>query len=152
MQLIAELQLPTPEIGSAPCSGSGCMGAVGMPVWLWTQPWQTYSDTAAIRIYELTLTATPVRVDWSMGDGSVISCTSAGTPYQTSYGITESPTCGYMYERTSANQPGQAYTLGATLTYEVTWSGVVSGSTMHTLSDSVPVRIGEYQTVITYNG
>lgn len=152
LQLVSELQLPEPQVGSAPCSGPGCMGAVGMPVWLWTQPWQSVTDTATIRIYELTLTATPVRIDWSMGDGSVVSCTSAGTPYLTSYGITESPTCGYTYERTSANQPGQAYTLEATLTYQVTWSGVVSGSTQHTLSDSAPVRIGEYQTVITHNG
>lgn len=150
MQLVAELNLPDPEIGSAPCSGSGCMGAVGLPVWLWTQPWQTYTDTAVIRIYEITLTATPIQVDWSMGDGSVVTCTNAGTPYLVGYGVTDSPTCGYKYMRTSDNQPGLAYTLGATMTYQVTWSGVVSGQTTTTTTQNTPVRIGEIQTVINY--
>lgn len=151
LELVAQLDLPAPEIGSAPCSGPGCMGAVGLPVWLWTQPWQTYSDTAAVRVYEVTLTATPAYVDWTLGDGTVLRC-GEGTPYLVSYGIVESPTCGHIYERTSADLPGQAYTLTGRFTWDVSWSGVVSGSTTTTTEQSVPVRIGEYQTVITYAG
>lgn len=147
IELIAELQLPTPEIGSAPCSGGTCMGAVGLPVWLWTQPWETRHDSITIRGYTLTLTATPTQVHWSMGDGGAVTCTTAGIPYYASYGITHSPECGYMYTTTSAAYPGQAFTLEATMTYRVEWSGIISGSIDHTMTSSIPIRIGEYQTV-----
>ncbi|WP_114906783.1 hypothetical protein [Ornithinimicrobium murale] len=149
--LIAQLQLPTPEIGSAPCSGAGCMGAVGLPVWLWTQPWQSYTDSVTIRGYTLTLTSTPIRANWSMGNGDQVTCTTSGSPYDPAFGISESPDCGYVYQVTSADRPGQSFALTADLTYLVEWSGVVSGATEHTMSSTVPIRVGEYQSVVTDN-
>lgn len=149
LQLVAELDLPEPGIGSAPCTGPGCMGAVGMPVWLWTAPWSTYTDSASIRGYTVVLTATPSHIDWDLGDGTALRC-GQGTPYDTSYGITSSPTCGHTYHVTSADQPAQAYPITATMTWNVTWSGAAAGSTTTSTTQTVPVRIGEYQTVITY--
>lgn len=152
IELIVELQLPTPQIGSAPCSDTGCMGAVGLPVWLWTQPWETYTDSVTIRGYTLSLTATPVRATWSMGDGTTLSCMTSGTPYDTAFGIVESPDCGHVYQTTSSGQPDQAFLLTADLTYLVEWSGVVSGSIEHTMSSMTPIRVGEYQSVVEYSG
>lgn len=116
------------------------MGAVGMPVWLWT---------VTVRGYLITVTATPSRVDWDMGDGVGVTCTTAGTPYDPSYGLAPSPDCGHIYQVISASRPGQAHPVTATMTWQVTWSGDATGTTVTTTTDSTQIRIGEYQTVIT---
>lgn len=143
------LILTEPGIGSAPCTYDGCMGAVGVPVWLWTDPWEPLTEEVTLRGYSITATATPTRVDWSMGDGSGITCTTAGTPFSTSYGFVESPDCGYIYQQQSDNQPGRTFTVTGTMTWDVQWVGAATGSTATTTDDSIAVMIGEYQTVNT---
>lgn len=46
----AKIRLAKPNIGSAPCAGTGCQGSVGVPVWLWTQalPSQSESDRKSV--------------------------------------------------------------------------------------------------------
>lgn len=117
-------------------------------MWLWTDPWEPQVEVVTIRGYSIQATATPTQVTWSMGDGGSVTCGSAGTTYTKSYGFTESPDCGYMYEKTSGNQPGQAFTVTADMLWDVTWVGAASGSTTTNTTESADVRIGEYQTVI----
>lgn len=142
---VATLKLPNPEIGSAPCTGPDCMGAVGVPVWLWTQPWTPKTTTAAIRGTRITATAKMTKVTWAMGDGATVTCNDAGTPYQDVYGFKKSPDCGYLYTKTSANEPGMRYPLTATATWIVTWTGDEVGATTTTTLATVRVMIGEYQ-------
>lgn len=142
---LATLDLPTPKIGSAPCTGPDCMGAVGVPVWLWTQPWTPKTTTAAVRGTKITATAKVAKVTWSMGDGGTVTCKSPGTPYRGSYGFEESPDCGYMYTKTSADMPGMRYPVSATATWNVTWAGDETGSTTTTTRATVQVMVGEYQ-------
>lgn len=146
---VATLHLPKPHIGSAPCTGQDCMGAVGVPVWLWTQPWPTPTATATIRGVSITATAHITKVTWSMGDGQSVTCDSRGTPFDTAYGFTDSPDCGYRYQHTSADQPDMRYPVTATATWRVTWDGDETGTTTTTTLATTRLAIGEYQTVIT---
>lgn len=140
----AKLELDKPTMGTAPCTGQGCVGRVGVPVWLWTQEWQSKSVTATAGPHSITLTATPSKVVWSLGDGQSVTCTSAGTKYEKSMGWASSPDCGlsHGYKRMGH------YTMTATMTWDVSWSGSLTGSETMTTSSSSPVRIGEIQVVV----
>jgi len=85
-----------------------------------------------------------------MGDGEAVTCASPGTPYVRSEGSVMSPSCGYRYERSSAQQQGAAYTVTATTTWAVTWSGGgETGALTVTRSSTAQVRIGELQVLVS---
>lgn len=136
-----------PRIGSAPCTSAGCEGTVGVPVWLWTDPWQAETAEATAGPYTVTATATPIQVVWSLGDGQTITCTTPGTPYnQAQHGWSSSPDCGGMYSRTGT------YAITASMTYRVEWTGADTGQDDIVVTSSTrPFRVGEYQVVITTN-
>ena len=78
-QAINSITLDLPAIGSAPCTTEGCMGAVGVPVWLWINGgFPTRSATAAAGGLSVTVTATMTSVDWNLGDGNAIHCATPG--------------------------------------------------------------------------
>ena len=145
-----QLRAAPAKIGSAPCAMTepGCIGgAVGVPVWLWTQqPWTPQTATATAGPYTVTAVARPTSVTWNLGDGQRLTC-QRGTPYELSWGFRDSPDCGTRYERVGK------YSITATMTYDVTWSGADTGSaTIQSAPTSVPVDIGEYQVVIHHSG
>lgn len=148
---VAQLQLPTPQIGTAPPSKEDVIGLVGVPVWLWTDPaqWRPISATAAVPGLSVTAVAEIGSITWDMGDGTDVVCTGPGTPYERSYGDQESPDCGHVYTRTSGGLPDDSYTITATATYDITWSGATSGSTTRERSASTTLPIGEAQVIIT---
>lgn len=140
----ARLHLAPPAIGSAPCTDPGCMGAVGVPVWLWVRGGlPTQSATASVRGVSVTITARMSGINWSMGDGSVVRCTGPGTPYDLSMGWAQSPDCGYKYTAKGV------YTLTATATWQVTFSGAYTATETTTSQNTTTVRIGEYQALVT---
>lgn len=146
---IAKLKLEVPGIGSAPCTEDGCMGAVGVPVWLWVNnPWREKTARAEIGSGQIVATARPRHVDWDLGDGTRLRC-EQGTPYQESYGWAESPDCGHMYQETSEDQPGQRYTVTADLVWDVKVTGAVDVGFSIATRSSVHPAIGEYQSVVT---
>lgn len=144
---VARLPLPEPRIGIAPRARPGSMGLVGLPVWMWTPPaqWRPRSVTAAVPGQAVTATAKLESIDWHMGDGSTVTCHGPGTPFEVSYGITMSPDCGYRFEHTSADQPGQQYRVTATAHYHISWSGAAAGAADRSVSSSVAIRVGELQ-------
>jgi len=143
-----KLTVPKPEIGSAPCHDSAdCKGAVGLPVWLWTQPWEAQTATATAGPYTVTATATPVGVDWSMGDGGNVHCSTEGTPFDPSMGMRQSPDCGYPHYAKRGS-----YTVTATLTTQVVFSGAYQGQQDVTTTNAVQTNIGEYQALIARIG
>lgn len=125
------------------------MGAVGVPVWLWTQPWPAQSATASVGGISVTVTAKISKVTWSMGDGSKVVCGTRGTPFDVSMGFKDSPDCGYRYQKTSAQQPGQKYLVTATALWNVAWSGAYIANTTVTTSSPTALSIGEYQVLVT---
>lgn len=101
----------------------------------------------------MSATATLSSIVWNMGDGTSVTCNGGGTAYVAADGSSESPTCGHTYQKTSADQSGQEYTVTATATWNITWSGGgQSGSQTVTFSDSTKLRIGEAQVLLTGTG
>ena len=117
-----QLWLPTPEIGSSPPGPQ----LVNLPVWLWLEPdsWAPESATVSVPGVSVTATATPVRVVWSMGDGTEVTCHSAGTPFPARADpVAPSPDCGHTYRFSSQDRFGGAFPVRATQFWSVTWSG-----------------------------
>jgi hypothetical protein len=155
-QAVDAMGLQAIEIGIVPEATPGSMGLVGLPTWMWVdQPSEnTYgpiSRTVAAGGVSVTATAEVNSIVWSMGDGRSVTCTTAGTPYADSYGRQSSPDCGHTYTRTSAGQPGGAYTVAATSSWTITWAGGGQTGTIDDISftQQAQVQIGELQVIQT---
>ena len=117
------LRLPDPVIRSSPAPGA--LQLTQLPVWLWVAAgaWQPQSKTAQVPGEAVTATATPVAAVWSMGDGATVACKGPGTVFGGGNPAAASPTCGYTYDQSSAGQPGGAYPVTVTITWDITWHG-----------------------------
>jgi hypothetical protein len=151
-QAVRLLPISGPAIGMAPELGK--TGLVGLPVWLWTsvsaRTWGPATATAAVPGLSVTATARATKLVWDMGDGHKVTCANPGTPYTRSRGAGMSPTCGYRYVRSSAQQRGAAFTVTAITTWAVTWSGGgETGALTVTRSSTARVRIGELQVLVS---
>lgn len=150
-QALSMVHLDRPSIGSAPCTDVGCQGTVGVPVWLWTQPWTAQRATATVRGVSVTVQAEITSVTWTMGDGGVVRCASPGTAYDVAMGWQDSPDCGYRYmkaSRTRANPYG-VYTVTATAHWRIVWTGAYRSSAEVITRSSVNIPVTEVQVVIT---
>ncbi|MEV4617032.1 ATP/GTP-binding protein [Kitasatospora sp. NPDC049258] len=150
-QAADRMRLTGPEIGMAPAPGK--TGLVGMPAWMWTtvSPTTWGPNTASVTAGAVTVTATAhaSRIDWSMGDGHTVTCTSAGTPYDASYGGKSSPDCGHTYTSTSAAQPHGTFHVAAVTTWIVDWTGPgQQGQFTVSRASAADVAIGEAQAVV----
>jgi len=88
-----------------------------------------------------------------MGDGHVVNCNGAGTPYPGDRkGLyTKSPTCGYAYSTTSEHQQGGTYPVRATAYWTVTYTAPDGSGTIPIVLATVrDLKVGELQTVITH--
>ncbi|MFG2894906.1 ATP/GTP-binding protein [Streptomyces sp. NPDC048248] len=143
---VDKMKLAGPDIGIVPKPGHN--GLVGLPVWMWTEKTpETYGpNTASATAGAVTVTATArvSKIVWDMGDGHTVTCTSAGTPYEASYGKRRSPDCGYLYKRSSKDEPGQKYGVTATSTWTVDWNGAgQSGQMSQTRQSQAQITIGQ---------
>ncbi|NUT53521.1 MAG: hypothetical protein HOV94_40470 [Saccharothrix sp.] len=141
----SRLQLPAAVIAASPTGDQ----LVNLPTWLWLSGgWKEVSAVASVPGVSVTATARPTSVSWSMGDGSTVTCTGAGTPYKAGTDPkAPSPDCGHVYRRSSASQPGQAYPVTATVRWTVTWSGAGQGGTFPdmTTTGNATFRVAESQ-------
>jgi len=147
---IKALNLPAPLIRTNPPSTTDVL--VGVPVWLWLDPasWGTRSATASVPGLSVTATATPTSVVWSTGDGASATCQGPGTTWSPGDDPrAASPTCGHTYARSSAGTAGNAFTLSATVTWQVSWVGGGQTGTVPALQTTaqVAVRVAESQAV-----
>ena len=148
---VDSMALLGPQITMAPRLGS--TGLVGLPVWMWAKvsktTWGPNTATATLPGISVTATAITSKIVWNMGDGHRVTCTSPGTAYVREMGGAMSPTCGYRYLHSSANQPGGAYQVTATATWLVRWAGGGEAGTITvTRTSRTTVRIGELQVLI----
>lgn len=138
-----QLTVPRAKIHTPLCAG--CYTLVGLPVWLWTQPWEEQTATATAGPYTVTAVARPVQIVWNLGDGSPgFVCRDAGAPWQESYGLRD-PYCGGRYQRRGN------WTITATWTWQVTWSGADSGSQTINTTSTEPIAVRESQAIIQNN-
>ena len=125
------LVLPNPVIRSSPAPGD--LQLTQFPVWLWVSraAWVSRSRTASVPGESVTATATPVTAAWRTGDDATVVCHGPGIPYSSRYAPSSpSPDCGHTYTATSAGQPGGAYHVTVTITWDITWAGAGAGGVL----------------------
>lgn len=117
------LELPEPVIATSP--GAERPVLVRVPVWLWLEEesWQAHSATAEVPEGSVSVTASPSRAEWSMGDGATVLCEGPGVAYDPAVHdpASASPECGHTYTRASAERPGGAFALEVEVVWSVAW-------------------------------
>jgi hypothetical protein len=145
----AQLRLPTPAIEASPSGDQ----LVTVPTWLWlSSGWQSQSATASVPGVSVTATARPASLVWSMGDGAIVICRSAGTRFPTGGDPkAPSPDCGHTYQSSSAGQPNDAYPVTATVHWSVTWFGAGQSGSFPgmTTTATKAFRVAESQAINT---
>jgi hypothetical protein len=146
----SRLRLPSPVIDVNPPGDQ----RVNFPVWLALNPasWKPRSATASVPGVTVTATARPVRVSWSMGNGSTRTCDGPGTAWSPATDPERaSPDCGYIYRHSSASAPGGTYTVVATVTWDVTWAGAGQVGTVPGLTTAghVQTRVQESDALVS---
>ncbi|GAA3386458.1 ATP/GTP-binding protein [Streptomyces racemochromogenes] len=141
---VDSMLLRPPAIGIVPKPGG--VGVVGMPVYMWTATGpETYGPnvaSASAGAVTVTATARVAKIVWAMGDGTTVTCTTAGTPYRAEFGKNPSPDCGHSYRT-----PGK-YHVTATSTWAIDWTGGgQSGQLTEVRSSAVDIAVGEVQVV-----
>jgi hypothetical protein len=150
------LRLPGPAIDSSPAPAA--LQLTQLPVWLWVPAagWQPQSKTASVPGESVTATAVPVRAVWSTGDGATVTCRGPGTPYTAGASpAAASPTCGHTYTQSSAGQPGGAYRVTVTVTWDIAWAGPGgAGGVLAPLqtAGAAQFRVAESQALNTSSG
>ncbi len=151
LDALATASIDQPPISTSPPADRRLYTQV--PTWLWLDGdwWQGYAATASAGRVTSTVTATPVATDWEPGDGDQLTCRGPGVEWRR--GLPDSATyCSHTYRHSSANRDGDAFTLGVTVRFEVTWtSNTGQGGALQviTRSASRSVQVGEIQAVET---
>lgn len=149
---VAQMQLKPITIGIVPNDDPDSVGLVGMPIWLWVadpddQTIGPISRSVSEGGFTVSATAEVERIRWSMGDGGVKTCNGPGTPYKLKYGITESPTCGYRFDKQGE------FTVTARSDWVVRWRSIGETGTFRVyLTQNTQVVIGELNVVTVNRG
>lgn len=152
-QAMDQLVLPQPEIGFSPNADQ----LVSLPTWLWIDQgtWTPRTATASVPGVSVTAAARPTKVTWSMGDDSSVVCNGPGTPFLPDGDPKRaSPDCGYTYRRSSAGQPGEAFTVTATVSWAISWAGNGDAGTLPALETTATqaFRVAESQALVGSRG
>lgn len=144
-QAVEQMDLQAIAIGIVPDDGPGSMGLVGLPTWMWADnpggnTMGPITRSASTSGYTVTATGRVDKVDWGMGDGSTVTCTGPGKPYEDSHMDSDSPECGHRY------QDQGDYEVTAISYWSIDWSGMgQSGTIPLQLQESTTISIGESQ-------
>ena len=146
---VDSMTLLGPDIASPRVAGKY---TVGVPMWMWVnRSATTYGpNTASASAGGITVTATAKvsKIVWKMGDGASVTCNGPGTPYTSSQGMAESPTCGHVYSKTSAGAQNGKFPVTATSTWTINWQGGgQAGQLTEVRQTNVQVAVGEVQVV-----
>lgn len=122
-QALKELPLLYPRPRLAPPTTA--VQVTGIRTWMWVDPadWHPISATAAIPGLAATVTATPTRTIWDMGDGSVVTCDGPGTVYdRTRPDADQQSDCSHVYQHASDDREGGTYPVRVSIVWSVTWN------------------------------
>jgi len=146
----AALDLPEPTIHMSPDGDQ----VVRLASWLWipAAQWENRQVSASAGPVTATVTATPARLTWDMGNGDQVSCDGPGTAYGARQAAQGTSGCRYTYRHSSAGQPGEAYDVTATIEWELTWTatGAAGGGDLGAVAMSATesVRVTEIQALV----
>lgn len=145
------VSVPSPAMLTSPRSDRGLYTRVRTWLWLDGSWWRGYTATAEAGGVSTTVSATPVRATWRMGDGGQTVCDGPGVEWRA--GMADDATyCSYVYEDSSVAEREGVFTMTVTVEFEVTWtSNVGAGGVLPRISRSASqsVRVGEIQAVET---
>lgn len=145
--------LPSPSVGTFPALSNPAI--VQTETWMWIEDdWSPRTAEDGQGFTNVTVTATPTRADWSMGDGSVIPCNGPGTRWESGR-YQAGSTCTHTYTRSSAGQPDNRYSASVTVVWELTWS--INGSPQGSFgqvdqTSAFAIAVGELQAVESNGG
>ena len=151
---LASVQIAAPVIRTSPSENGRLY--VQVPTWLWIDDgwWRGYTATAEVGRVWSTVTARPVSVSWSLGDGNHVACSGPGTAW-TPGADEDASDCSHTYRRSSAGEEGGTYEMSATVQLHVTWaSNAGLGGALPTIgrTSTVEVEVGEIQAIGTRGG
>jgi hypothetical protein len=153
-EAVERMRLVSPTLGMTPLNPEAPM-VVGVPTWLWLaddgpHAFGPITRSATAGSTTVTATARVTRVSWDMGDGTVVSCSTAGTPWAPARGTGPSPTCGHTYARPSIDEPDRTFDVTATAHWQVDWSGAgQTGQITFSLSGTRELEVTEVQVLQT---
>lgn len=160
LEATASLDLPGPQLRhlyDSPPDGR-VLGVVRAETWWWTETAGVVTSRTEDGPLWVEVTATPASLEVDPGDGApTVSCPDGGTPYDfdSSYHDQEGRSdCVHVYQQTSAGQPAEAFTVTATLHWDVHW---VSGGPINEAGslpsdatvETFPLPVGELQSVVS---
>jgi hypothetical protein len=160
-QAADSIELPDPGTGRYP-AGTLRDGrpytVVGAYTWYWTDAstWRSFTATARAGGNFATVTAAPVTLSFTPGDGNgAVSCPGPGSVWRQGVNGPWDPSpsgCQYRYPHSSIDQPNQQVTATYTLTWQLTWTG--SGNTAGTLTTKTTAArstfaVAEVESVVT---
>ena len=161
-QAADSMLLPDPTAGRYPAStlrDGRPYTVVGAYTWYWTDAatWKSYTATAEAGGNWATVTAEPVSLSFTPGDGhAAVSCAGPGSVWR--QGVNgpweRSPSgCQYRYPHSSIHDPNQEVTSTYTITWQLTWTG--SGNTAGTLTAkttnaTATFAVAEVESVVTH--
>jgi len=157
-EAFSQLTVTHPGIQMSPPVGNPAW--VQLPVWLWVpqESWaeRTVEAVSADGLLAVQLTAYPIATRWDMGDGTEVVCDGPGKPYD--YSLDEeaqSSECSHVYEKTSARQPNEAYTVTGSMQWGASWesSNALTGTVApFAVVDQAQVRVGQIQALTGRQG
>lgn len=103
----------------------------GLDTWLWIDPaaWRPRQATAALAGFSVTVTASPVRVVWDMGDGELpVTCEGPGTVFRDDGPGDQTTDCSYNYRWNSHDEPGGVFHAAVSVEWDVAWSASTGAS------------------------
>ncbi len=139
--------------GQSDGAGGGAGGViVNLETWLWLDNFAPVGASASAGGVTVSVSASPVSVRWSMGNGDEVLCTTSGTAYDPNRSPNDQHTdCSYTYRHSSAAEPEGRFTVTTTVTWHVIWTatGIAAGGDLGQLSrtTTTQVRVAEVQAV-----
>lgn len=150
---LAALTLPVPALGHNPTTQS----LVNLATWFWVPrgDFRTWDVTASAGtpVVSATVTATPQSLSVSSAGGSSGPCSPAQGTTSWTPGVGDTAACTVDFLRSSAGQPGQAYTVTGQTSYGAGWTSNVAGHggalADQVRAGTVPVPVAESQAIVT---
>lgn len=128
----------------------------GFPSWLWLDPanWVPVEATASAAGVSVTVTATPVRAEWDMGDGTVVECDGPGVVWNPAGPNPDDTDCEHVFQHTSVDGPGGRYAGSVTIVWSIAWrANTGETGTLPEGRSTTPLSllVNEMQAVVTYD-
>jgi hypothetical protein len=160
--VVKTMTFAAPHLGLSPYVQSATQeGVVNVPIWMWvTDPGMTTTGPQTKRAVAggvaIEATGTVDHIEWSMGDGTTITCKGPGTPFTRAMAegkalneVPASPTCGHKYRKTSTCAKSGSYQVTATTYWNIHWtSGGMEGDIPLDFARSTPLQVKELRPVL----